>query len=91
MKKTNKKQKYSYVVDLRDIETLSDIAPIWAFAKHEAGLALTNEELADICSYVYNEFGPKVTVICECGCCRKKAPWYKRFWRWLTKPFKKNK
>lgn len=22
---------------------------------------------------------------------QKKQPWYKRFWNWLTKPFKKNK
>lgn len=89
MKKTNKKQKYTYTVDLRTIETLSDIAPMWAFAKHEAGLALSDEELADICSYVYTEFSPKVTVIYGCSCCR--IPWYKRFWRWITKFFKKNK
>ena len=90
MKKISKK-KYSYVVDLRDIEVLSDIAPAWAFAKHEAKMALTDEELADICAYVYREFGPKVTLInvCECPC--KKAPWYKRLWRWITKPFRKNK
>ena len=87
MKKINKK-KYSYIVDLRDIEYLSDIAPIWAFAKHEAGLALSDIELADICSYVYHEFGPKVTIVYECNC-KKKTPWYKRFWRWLTKSFKK--
>ena len=22
---------------------------------------------------------------------KKKDPWYKRFWGWITKPFKKNK
>ena len=85
------KQKYSYVVDLSTIETLEDVAPMWAFAKHKAGLALTDDELAEICAYTYREIGPKVTVVkmCECKC--KKQPWYKRFWHWLTKPFKKNK
>lgn len=93
MKKTSKTQKYSYIVNLDDIKVLSDIAPIWAFAKHEAGLALSNEELADICSYVFNEFGPKITVVIDntCNCPCKRAPWYKRLWRWLTKPFRKNK
>lgn len=94
MKKISKKQKYSYIVDLRNIKTLSDIAPMWAFAKHEAGLALSDEELSDICAYVYDEFMPKITVVinekCGCKCC-KNTPWYKRFWNWLTKPFKKNK
>lgn len=91
MKKTIKNKKYSYIVDLRDIERLEDIAPTWAFAKQKAGLALTDDELAEICAYVYDTFGPKITVVNMCNCPCKKLPWYKRFWRWLTKPFKKNK
>ena len=82
MKKIAKK-KYSYVVDLDKIEVLSDIAPAFALAKHNAGLALTNDELADICTYMIDMFGPKIYVVnCEC---KKKQPWYKRFWHWLTR------
>lgn len=87
MRKFNKKN-YSYIVDFDSIETLSDIAPMWAFAKHEAKLALSDEELADICSYVMHEIGPRVTVcFCECDCAKKKLPWYKRLWKWLRHPF----
>jgi len=86
MKKFNKKN-YSYIVDFDSIETLSDIAPMWAFAKHEAKLALTDEELADICSYVIREIGPRVTVVNFCECVCKKQPWYKRLWNKIKHPF----
>ena len=83
MKKIAKK-KYSYIVNLDNIEVLDDIAPVFALAKHKAGLALTDDELADICVYMIDAFGPRVCVV-NCACGKKKLPWYKRFWRWLTR------
>lgn len=99
MKKINTK-KYSYIVDYDKIEVMNDIDAVWALAKQEAGLPLTNSELESIVLHSYEAFGPKVTVrIYPCRCtkntpwykCTKKTPWYKRVWNFLTKPFKKNK
>lgn len=91
MKNTNKTKKYSYIVNCDDIEVLADIEPVWALAKHGAGLPITDDELTAIIVRAYELNGPKMTVqICQCT--RKKAtPWYKRVWNFLTKPFKKNK
>ena len=94
MKKNIKKTvKPTYVVDLTDITNENDMQLAFAIAKHNAGQPLTDGNLEAIVSTAldaYIEAFPPVTVI-NCGCVCKKAPWYKRFWRWLTKPFKKNK
>ena len=77
--------KPSYVVDLDEIETLADIPVVFALAKHNAHLALTDEELQDI----IDAATPKITFIyCKCECAKKK-PWYKRFWNWLIRKNKK--
>ena len=81
MKKTTKK--FDYIVDLTKIEHLSEIAPTFALAKHSAHLPLTDEELADICIAVLDEFQPKVTVAYVCKCNQKKPNIFKRFWNWL--------
>lgn len=90
MKKINTK-KYSYIVDYDKIEVMNDIDAVWALAKQEAGLPLTNSELGSIVLHSYEAFGPKVTVQVYSCRCTKKTPWYKRVWNFLTKPFKKNK
>lgn len=89
MKKTSKKQtKPSYIVDFDDIQTLEDIPMAFALGKHNAGLPLTDEELMAIVEWAANYIKPDITII-NCTC--RKAPWYKRFWRWLKKPFTKKK
>ena len=82
MKKT-KEIKPSYIVNIDDIEHLDDIACIFALAKQDAGLPLTDKELVDIVDWAIHEFGPKV-YICDMRCiCPKKEPWYKRLWKKL--------
>lgn len=92
-KKTNKTKKYDYVVNLSKIKHIDDINPCWAFARHRAGLPLSDDELADICMSVLEDIVPPVIAIniCNCEDTTKNTPWYKRVWNWLTKPFKKNK
>lgn len=84
-KKTTKKTvKPAYTVDLRDIEYLSDIDFVFGMAKQKAHQPLTDSEL----NAIVDELGTKITVV-YCDCTRqKKLPWYKRFWRWITR--KKN-
>jgi len=80
-----KEIKPSYIVDLDEIETLSDIAVTFALAKHNAGLPLTDEDLTDIIEYAVKYARPLV-FICECKC-EKKTPWYKRLWNKLKYAF----
>ena len=85
MNRKNTKIKPSYIVDIDNITCLEDIPSAYAIAKQEAGMPLTDDELIAICKRVYDELGPKITIVdvTECTCCKKK-PWYKRFWNWLT-------
>lgn len=86
MKKSTKEFKPTYVVNIDEIEYLEDIPSVWALAKQDAGLPLTDEELTDICVRVCREMRPIITVVgCNCDCVTKKEPWYKRFWNWLTR------
>lgn len=82
MRKTSKKTNYSYVVNLDDIETLEDIDVVFALAKHNANLPLTDDELLDIIDFVAEHAAPKVFFydITSC-CCPKREPWYKRLWK----------
>lgn len=51
-----------------------------AFLKSDKYTKIEDDELAqDILKLIEKSVKPK------------KKPWYKRFWGWLTKPFKKNK
>lgn len=84
MKKT-KEVKPSYIVNVDDIEHLDDIACVFAMAKQDAGLPLTDKELIDIVEWAIGEFGTKI-YICDMKCpCIKKKPWYKRLWNWITR------
>ena len=83
MKKTTKKFKPTYLVELDNIKVLDDIDFEWAMAKHEAHLALTDDELVAIVERA------RMKVFVVFGQCnvtpKKKAPWYKRFWKWLRR------
>lgn len=88
MKKNTKKVKYDYIVNVSDIESLGDIDCVFALAKHNAGLALTDEELEAIIIYTCDRFTPKLVVMrCDCEC--EKKPWYKRFWSKVKRIFKR--
>lgn len=97
-KKTNKK--YAYVVNLNEIETLNDIDVVFALAKQDAGLPITDGELMDIVTFaVSKSFAIKVL---ECIPCIERAlnnlpkvietykqPWYKKIWNVITSPVRK--
>lgn len=87
MKTTAKKTKNpSYIVDLTKVTHLEDIDVAFGLAKHNAGLAISDEELAAIILDVYKKFGPKITIVncdCEYPKPKKKSNIFKRFWNWL--------
>ena len=87
-KKVNKAIKPAYIVNVDDIERLRDIDVVFALAKQNAGMSLSDLELTAIVDYVVNEaidrIQPKIFFLCECDC-EKKQPWYKRFWKWLRR------
>jgi len=86
-KKMTKKNTFkpAYVVDITKCEDLFDMLLAFGKAKQQAGQPITNEELEAI----IDDNSVFVTVVHECQCnCEakpKKLPWYKRFWRWLTR------
>lgn len=88
MKSTKKtKKKLLYTVDLTKCEDLFDVTLAYAWARFEAGLALSREELSAIIEQAVidfaDHFDPKV-IICTTQCeCPKKKPWYKRLWNKL--------
>jgi len=92
MKKTFKKPLYT--VDIDQIETLDDIDLVWALSKHNAGLAITDDELKSIIERCI-EYVMKDAPVCQCIAVTvlkdKKQPWYKRLWNWAKKPFTKKK
>lgn len=79
MKNTKKTNKLLYTVDLTKCEDLFDVTLAYAHARHNAGLALSDEELDAIIEDAINK-QPKI-IICDMHCeCPKKQPWYKRLW-----------
>lgn len=89
MKKT---KKYSYIVDLVDVETPADLLSRFADAKQKAGLPISDSEFNGLIERV-TELASPTFCICECCVCTKEAPkkkhWYKRLWNKLRG--KKNK
>lgn len=84
-----KTKKPAFVVNVNDIEYLEDVDVVFGLAKQDAGLPISDDELIAICLFTWKHMGPRFIIVeCKCG---KKTPWYKRFWNWVTKPFKKNK
>lgn len=98
MKKNTKK--YIYVVDITEIETLGDIDVVFALAKQNAGLHITDEELMDIVMYAVEnnvaikmlEFVPVLKEIFNDIPKIAKTihtPWYKKVWNTITYPARK--
>ena len=90
LKNTKKANKFAYVVDMTACNTVSDLVLNIALAKHNAGFALTDEQLFSIVykmvdnaifllyldNMIYNLNNMKVK--------EKKTPWYKKFWNKIT-------
>ena len=74
----------SYTVDIDQIEYLDDIEPTFALGKHNAGLALTDEELMTLVDFLANNRKIMVFVY-SCRPEVKKDPWYKRLWNWIRR------
>lgn len=89
MKKTNtmkKTVKPEFTVDVTNCETGFDLLVAFAKAKHQAGLAITDDELNalidDNSVMIFVEKQP--ISICNCT---KKPNIFKRFWNWLKYAF----
>lgn len=95
-KKTVKKTviKPKFIVDLTKAETCEDIKFEFIKAKATQGVAVTEEDILFLVN-LGAEIALKYIDMCIEEINKKatqpKKPWYKRFWGWLTKPFKKNK
>ena len=61
----------------KDAETFENIV---------SGAFLSTEVLKEV-----EKMAEVLNETCNMCVIRNKKPWYKRFWAWLTKPFKKNK
>lgn len=86
-KKTNKKlQKFDLLINCTACETSTDVYNAYIDAKIAAGKAITKDEAEMI-----ENRNPQFVCYCSPVVFTVKTPWYKRFWNWVTKPFKKNK
>lgn len=89
MRKSTKKTEPKFIVNIDDIEHLNDIACVFALAKQNAGVPLSDYDVMSIVDYAIDGIKPKVyiyNVECNCECpAPKRKPWYKRFWNWLTR------
>lgn len=84
-----KNKKYSYIVDLIDVDTPADLMARFADAKQRAGLPIRDDEFNGLIMRIMEISSPKIYV-CGCMTCEcKKLPWYKRLWNKLRG--KKNK
>lgn len=83
VKKNKKTVNPELIINTIGCETSADVYDKYIDAKVRAGRAITEDELeftrdnANIFVDVYN--------FIECRCERKKLPWYKRFWNWITR------
>jgi hypothetical protein len=96
MKKTIKKTKPAFVVDITSCNDVADVLVAFCTAKVEAGVPILQEELDAVCRK-YIEDAINITLIAvntlmlkdaidvlEKCTGRKKEKWYKRFWNWIT-------
>lgn len=89
-KNTKKTFKPAYVIDMTKCETANDLRIEIALSKHNAGLAMTDDDLSAIIEYVAEatiDAMPSSICICNCEVKPKKLPWYKRFWKRLKYAF----
>lgn len=103
--KNNTKTK-KVVVNLTSVESTDDIKLEFILANVRAGVPITEDDVkflvklgAEVAMDIYkssfvnigedeakNLLKDMIKMIDK-----NKKPWYKRFWGWITKPFKKNK
>ena len=88
VKKTKAVKKPTFVVDISNANTVNDTVLAFAYAKQDAGLPITNDELVAIVIDAIDTFKddivPTCTVVVEKAKeVKKKLPWYKRFVKWL--------
>lgn len=102
-KKTTKKVKPAFIVDLTWAETSSDVMLAFANARFKAHIPLeerdydiivitatfeAQEVVNEIISSMIDAQTLMLNSICA-ACSMHEKPWYKRLWDWITKPFKK--
>ena len=81
-KNIKKRVKPAFVVDLTDCVDGFDVLYKFAITKHEAGLPITDDEL----DAIVQKKSMATTLVFDVDVFEmKKTPWYKRFWRWLTR------
>ena len=98
MKKTTKKTfKPAYTVDMTNAKTAEDLFLEIVIGKVNAGVAITGDELKQFVEHFVNiaaDNAVKATANALTIAIAlsenfeekpKKYPWYKRFWRWVTR------
>lgn len=105
MKNTVKKtKKPTFVVDLTNAQTYEDVKIAFICAKAANG-KITDTEVTNLINFGANmvldyvaaiedersRIAKGILKIVNKAFNEKKDPWYKRAWRWITKPFRKNK
>lgn len=96
--KTTKKTKPLYKVDLTQARDANDIFAQYGVTKVEAGVPIERFELDAIISSAIElrdmidnameqivDFLTSIPEEATVEVKKKKLPWYKRFWRWLTR------
>ena len=82
-----KKFNPAYIVDITNCENDREILCAFGIAKQKAGFAITDDELDAIVnenSIITIIENTPIVINNTCDC-KKKLPWYKRFWNWLTR------
>lgn len=91
MKVVKKTVKPAFTVDLTKCETGFDVLCKFAETKHNAGLPITDAELEALIEKATSEITKQVLCTAIVDVYEvKKMPWYKRFWRWITRKNKKD-
>ena len=93
MKKTNKTFKPAYIVDMTDVKNADELALAFVIAKVNAGVAITGNELKNTIEYFANQIADEaantiaavIASVAMFEAEKIKRPWYKRFWRWITR------
>ena len=94
-KKNTKKVKPAFIVDLTKAETSADVMLGFAKARFDAKVPLEQRDIdiitIDAMTYTLECLDEILEALVAMNsfalckiCCKKKLPWYKRFWNWLT-------
>lgn len=82
--KTTKKSTYKYMVNLVDVKTELDLITRFAVGKTINGMAISEGELDAVALRAIEALPKKIVIIAGVI---KRAPWYKRLWNWIKRPF----